>query len=337
MRKASRIWTVAMVFMATFRAPSVWAQSNDELTVGRQLFAEALQEEDQRHFATALEKYRAVQRIRDTVQIRYRIASCLDGLGQLVDAKRAYEAALALGNKDPSADHEVIASCKSHLSALLSRIGHLSFRLGKGTRGSLRLTIDGTPVSPEHYDDAPVNPGPHVVTGSLDGVGTVETRIQVAEGQHLSIPLVFADSTSPNPGGPLASTGIVSTPPSTAMASTGTSNGYRTAGWITTGIGAALAVTGIALLADRQSGIDQIKEACPSNVCPRTRREEISSIQERATLEGTLGGTFLLAGVASLGAGVTLLLYTPTPSSSQARLTFSSTSTSVESKLQWSW
>src|SRR5687768_8244185 len=84
---------------------SAWAQTPDELAAGRQLFAEALDDEEHHRYEVALEKYQRVLRIRDTAATRYRIGLSLEGLGRNRQAIDSYGAAVRIGS---SSDSEVV-------------------------------------------------------------------------------------------------------------------------------------------------------------------------------------------------------------------------------------
>jgi hypothetical protein len=61
------------------------AQSNngvDGLDAARKLFADALRDEENGDFVSALEKFGRVRSVRDTASIEYRVGTCYEGLGK---------------------------------------------------------------------------------------------------------------------------------------------------------------------------------------------------------------------------------------------------------------
>ncbi|HVH44777.1 MAG TPA: hypothetical protein VM925_20630, partial [Labilithrix sp.] len=74
------------------------------------------------------------------------------------------------------------------------------------------------------------------------------------------------------------------------------------------------------LLFVREGLIDDIKDACPGNVCPTSRRAEVEGARDRAELFGPLGGALGIVGLAALGAGVYLLVRSPSPAQQATRL-----------------
>ena len=54
----------------------------------------------------------------------------------------------------------------------------------------------------------------------------------------------------------------------------------HTISWIAIGVGGTLVLTGGVLLIAREGAISEIESACPNNVCPAARRDDV----ERATI-----------------------------------------------------
>src|SRR5690348_4451232 len=92
------ILTTAVFAAALFSAGQAPGQTPDELAQGRQLFSEALDDEEHKRFAEALEKFQRVVKIKDTAATRYRIGMAYEGLGKLKEAIEAYNAAIRVGS-----------------------------------------------------------------------------------------------------------------------------------------------------------------------------------------------------------------------------------------------
>src|SRR3954463_7695150 len=89
------------------RARPAVAETAKEIIEARRLFSEALHDEEGKHFDVALEKFRRVQGVRDTIAIRYRIGACLEGLGRLHEASEAF-AQVARGGTGAADDAEIL-------------------------------------------------------------------------------------------------------------------------------------------------------------------------------------------------------------------------------------
>src|SRR3954464_3878568 len=87
------------LFVATCAvSSSAYAQTTpscDDLDKLRSLFNDAYKDEQEKHFEPALEKFRAVEKCRASPSVRYRIASVLDSLGRLREARDAFRSLAA--------------------------------------------------------------------------------------------------------------------------------------------------------------------------------------------------------------------------------------------------
>src|SRR5260370_16479361 len=62
------------------------AQTAEELAVARKTFAQGVADQNAKRFEAALEEFRRVAAVRDTANVRFRIASCLEALGPMAKA-----------------------------------------------------------------------------------------------------------------------------------------------------------------------------------------------------------------------------------------------------------
>ena len=67
------------------------AQSEAEVQAARDAFAEGLKFEQAHRYQDALEKFTRVKEVKDTPQVRYRIATCLVGLGKLREGRDTFK------------------------------------------------------------------------------------------------------------------------------------------------------------------------------------------------------------------------------------------------------
>jgi hypothetical protein len=286
-------------------AGQAFAQSAAELAAGRQLFVEALADEEHGRFAEALAKYKRVQLIRDTANIRYRMGSSLEHLGKIVQAIDAYTAAVRLSTEGgTSGDADVVRGAQSRLDALRPKIGHVALRLPVSPPAEADVTVDGEPVPPPALADLPLDPGSHVVAATAKGARPFRAQINVPEGARLDVPIV------------LDAVPVEAAPPPPAK----TASPYQTTGIVTGAAGGVLLVGGVIVLALRSSAISTLDEACPNGNCPASRQGELQATQDRAKIEGPLGVALVATGVAAIGAGIFMIVIGGSETKPAARL-----------------
>lgn len=300
------------------RAHAQQAQTPAELAAGRQLFVEALADEEHGRFADAVTKYKRVLVIRDTPNIRYRIGASLERLGKLVQASESYTAALrAASPGGASADGEVARAAQTRLDAINPRIAHLTVRMTASPAGT-EITVDGEPTAVEGVAELAVDPGAHVVAATAPGTRSFRASVELIEGGRADVPIALEP--------------LVSAPPAPPAPSVAT-HPYRTAGIVTAAAGGVLLIGGVIVLTLRSGAISDLKVACPGGECPASQRDALESKRDRAQTEGPLGVALVGTGVAAAAAGVVLMLLTgsekgttarvvPTPIARGAMLTF---------------
>lgn len=279
------------------------AQTPGELSEARKTFTSALADEEQGHFEAALEKFRRVQAVRETVAVRYRIGACLEALGRLKEAVPAYEGAIALGSGGDPSNAESITAARAKLADLAKRIPQLSLNVSETAPRGVEVELDHA-VIPAAALDAPisVDPGTHVVSATAPGAVPFRTELTLDEGAHLAlaIPLVLVP-----PPAPLAPP-VVLPPPKEVPPEP--SHPSRLVGWVAVGAGAALLVGAGAFVLVRHGEISDLTRACPSGVCPRSREAELTLLRSHAVSNGTIGAVLAGAGVVAAGVGAYFLL-----------------------------
>ena len=293
MRSLRAVLAASLVLISVCGGTRAHAQSPSELAAGRQLFTEALADEEGGRFAAALEKYRRVQGIRDTINVRYRIGTSLEGLGKVAKAVDAYAAAVQLGIES-NADAEVVRAARTRLEVLRPRVAHLAIRVTPPAFADAEVSIDSEPVAASSFGDVSVDPGAHVVTAQARGARPFRTQLTVAEGGHTELAVVLEPFDAPPP------------PPPQPPVSADRSGAYRTAGIVTGAAGGLLVIGGAVVLALRSSAISDLEASCPDGRCPASREQELRSTRDRALLEGPVGAALLITGAAALGTGIFL-------------------------------
>jgi tetratricopeptide (TPR) repeat protein len=284
----------ALVACAAFgAAPSARAQTQD-LDAARQLFQEALADEKAQAYGTALEKYRRVQAVKDTANVRFRIGACQEGLGRLRAALASYDGAIHLGRGEP-ASRDVVAEAEKRIEALTPRMGRIALA---GRSPGTTIRIDGEELS-EADLAGPVwiDAGEHTIVAEAPGKKARRTTVVVREKDTITVDASLEEDVSPppRPSPPPPKEGPARVLTGVALVS----------------LGGLLAVATGVCLGVREATIGDLNAACPGGVCPASRAQELTSMRDRALALGP--GAAVLGIAAGVGAvtGVVLLLWTP--------------------------
>jgi hypothetical protein len=287
--------SVVLVDGAGARAQTAGGTPPDPLAPARALFAEALRDQEAQRFSEALQKFQRVRAVRDTASIEYRIGACYEGLGQRPPAFAAYREATVLGQGDPqSAD--VVTAAGDRLQALGKRIGQVTLVMPPRPPGDVEIRIDDAPVSPTAAaSPIPLEPGNHVVVVTATGAAPFRSEVALSEGAHASLPVSLVV--------------LGSAPPSGGAPEEATVGPARTLGWITIAAGGALLATSTVLLVLQHDDVATLTSECPNGICkPGANEPYLSSTRSRALVEGPVGISLGIAGVAAAGVGAVLVL-----------------------------
>ena len=227
------------------------AQSPDELAAARQVFAEALADEEHQRFGEALEKYKRVLQVRETASVRYRMGLTLEGLGRLNEAIDAHSAAVRLGGASPK-DAEVARAAKARIDALEPRVAHLALQVPPSPAG-IEVRVDDAAVPLDRTGDVRLDPGPHVVTATAPGSQPFKAQVTLSDGGRAAIPITLQAEAPPPPPPP---------PPAPRSSS------LSTVGLIAGGAGAVLLVGGGVVMAMRASAILGSPRGLPERPLP---------------------------------------------------------------------
>lgn len=293
---------------SAFYEASAFAQSSAELAAGRQLFAEALNDEEQRRFAAALAKYKRVQELRDTASVRFRIASSLEGLGKIAQAREAYAGAVTLGAANGK-DADIVKAARARVDALGPRVGHLAVRVSTSSFTNAAVTVDNEPIAPASFADITVDPGSHVIAATANGARPVRIQVSVSEGERAEIPITLESASEPAPPTP------VSPPPPPSAGPP-----LKTIGIVAGAAGVAFVVGGIVVLALRSSAISELERSCQGGNCPAEREKELTDTRDRAVLQGPIGVALIVTGAAAVGTGLTLFALSSSEKKSALRV-----------------
>lgn len=284
--------------LATSFAPAAYAQAqrpssapSEELKAARELFQDAYKDEQEKRYAQALEKFQRVAAVKESASVRYRIASVIEALGRLHDARDAFRALAASKSTLAPTEQEVADSAAERAHALDRRMPKLVIRLQDNAPADVRVTIDGAPAPvTTAVRTIELDPGEHVILASSPTSSPSETKVQLVEGAEAQVVVTLTPLKTGAPPPP---------PPPTRN---------NTLAYVALGAGGVLFVTGVALLVVREGDISDIEAACPGGACPVGKRSDLESKRDQAELFGPLGVTLGVLGLAAAGTGAYLLL-----------------------------
>jgi hypothetical protein len=293
---------------------SAQGQTEADLTAARQLFAEALADEQAGRHSAALEKFHRVQAVRDTQAVRYRIATCLEALGQLRAALEAYTSTSIAAAVDTESASIARAS-RDKVEALSRRVARLVVTLSARAPADTLVKVDGEALQPNTIGTPiVVDPGVHEITATGAAMAPFRARITLVEGGQGTVEATLAPPATPAPpavASPPRTAAVPEPPPAGREETRPPSASPRSA---QSAVGVAfLAGGGIflagatAILLVRHSDIQSLEAACPGDVCPVARASELESTRNRALVEGPIGVAVGAVGLVGAGVGIYLI------------------------------
>jgi hypothetical protein len=300
---------VALATALLLQAVSARPQTDDELAAARKVFSQALADEEAGRYDTALEEFQRVDAVKDTANVRYHIAKCLEALGRRAEALSNYDAAvrLALGDKTAT---DAARESAARIGQLEHVIPRLTVVVPPDAPPDTEVRVDDLPVSADALrNPMPLDPGRHTIAANALGKAPYRTGVTLAEGSNVTItvalqPLVApsADGGAPGDagdGGPV--------PPA------GTSGGASPLAIGLLGLGGALAIGSVVSFVLRASSIDTLNKNCSpvgsgSNdvTCKYGTDSESTSARSAAITEQNLGWGLAAGAAAAIGAGLWL-------------------------------
>src|SRR5580658_222229 len=167
--------TVAAVHLA---GPARAAPTEDELRAARELFVQAVQDEDAERWEDALDKLARVSKVKLTAGISYHVALCQEHLGHLATALASYQAAQEAATQTDAQD--VLRLVGPQLASLTPRVPHLALEVEPGLHDPA-VIVDGEAAT--HLDvPLALDPGLHRIEASAPGRASSSMTIEVHEG-----------------------------------------------------------------------------------------------------------------------------------------------------------
>jgi hypothetical protein len=308
MRRLALVLAAAL----SLRASPCRAQGDDALAGARHLFTEAVADQDAKRFEVALGKFRQVAAVKETANVRYRIASCLDALGRQAEALAEYDAVVQLGAQDPSSADAVQAS-RARGAQLEASVARLTVVLPPDAPVDTEIRVDDALVDRASLAGSlPLSPGRHTLRATASARTPFEAAIQLSAGGRvaLAVTLQPVDASAPAPPGPVPAP-TPPTPPTPAP-----SSGVPTGTWIAFGVGGVLVAGSVVSVVLRASNLSTLNDDCtttPSGslACPSSKSGEVSSAHDAAQVEGPLGIGLAAGAATAIGVGVWMWLANP--------------------------
>lgn len=266
--------------------------------IAEALFDEGVALLERGQFDAACAKLEESQRLDPGGGTMLNIARCHEGAGRIATAWSAYRAALALAHRDAREDR--IHYAEAHLAALTPRLPKLVVRVVGSPDVETEVLVDGVRLGAAAWGSPqPVDIGKHRIEARAPGrrAFTLDLAIAERETRDVLVPELAID--------PSAWTSSTKDP---ALGATAT-NGLRTLGYVSGGLGVAALVTGgiLGALALDADGIAE--RACPgTGPCTNPRGLDAS---DRAQSFATSATISFVSGAVLLAAGIVLLVTSP--------------------------
>jgi hypothetical protein len=201
----NRLWILAWPLAAVPGLPANAAASPADLQVqaARELFQDAVKDEDSGHWTEALAKMKRVAEVKPTAGVRYHVALCEEHLGQLATALGDYTTAEGQARAEGAQD--VIRLVGKQITDLGPRVPRLTLHPVPDLPDA-KLWLDGVVVVRALIGVAmPVDPGIHRI--EAEAPNRPRTATTVTLGEHdstvldvtLSAPVARAQTAPPAP------------------------------------------------------------------------------------------------------------------------------------------
>jgi len=309
-------WAAAIA-QVVLRPVCAGAQSEDTLAEARKTFAQGIADEDAKRYEVALAEFRSVLEVKETANVRYRIATCLEALGRKADALASYEAAVRIGESNPAGADAVRAS-REQAARLDAIVARLTIVFGAPPPAGARVRVDDVVVDPASLrEPIPLDPGHHSIAASAPGATAFHAGVTLPEGDRVSITVELPPAVDSQTHDGAAS----NLPHASAVG-----------GGVALGAGGVLAAGAIVAWVLRASNIATLDRDCSATqgggsvTCPQSLANKVNAAHDAAEIEGPLGIALTAAAVVAAGVGVWLIVspgsaHAPSSASHELRIT----------------
>ena len=179
---------------ATLQRPA--QPSDTELHAARDIFVQAVKEEDNGNWQVALDKLHTVAEIKLTAGVRYHIALCQENLGRIAAALASYTQAASQAHQEDAKD--VMRLVGKRVSALEPRVPRLSVRVLPDVANAV-VALDGSRIDSASLGQSlPVEPGSHEVLATAPGRASSRAIVTMHEHDSMVLDLKL-ETVTPDP------------------------------------------------------------------------------------------------------------------------------------------
>lgn len=305
-RRLITLCSVALLAAAPARALAIGAEEDAKTLFarGRELRSAGQCDQAVIAFRSALEIYpEGLGALRN-------IAECEEEIGRYASARRDWwdlrRAALQSNEAKYAGWSE---DAEARYRALGSKVGTLTVQL-KGAEGRppVQVVLDGKPLDPRLLGvELERDLGAHTVELFYGGAAPIAERAELTPGARQVVTLTVP--------APLPARDALSAP----SASGAPPSGIRIGSYVALGVGGAGAIATVVALAVRAGALSAVEDGCSpagggAYECPPSLQGDYDTGKTASTLAGVFAGV----GLVGIGAGVTLLLLSPSEATSPA-------------------
>jgi len=315
-----RLAVLATLALATSFAPSLHAQSDSDRATARALGQDGEAALDAKDFKTAEDRFRRADKLVHAPTLMIGLARALTGLSKFVEAQETYNRIIREG-VTPGASQvfkDAVETAKKEVDGIAPHIGGVTIVVqapGGVDVPNEKVVLDGAPVNVASLGvRRAIDPGPHVLSVTGDGVKPVELKFEVTEGGSTDAPVTLEKDPNyvvappvPPPGPDGRTTFVPPQPPFHPEQPAPTSSFPSYLPWVALGVGGAGLVLGTVTGVVALGKHSDLAKVCGGGSCPPDQQSNVNSYHAMGTLS-TVG--FIVGGVGA-AAGVILLLVQP--------------------------
>jgi hypothetical protein len=265
--------------------------SDKELREARATFQAGLALEAAGDFKNALVKFREVAAVRQTPNVTYHIAVCLEQLGRWTEALGTYRMTIDSAREEGA--QNVAEQADEARQKLEARMPRLQLLRGKGAAGAV-VELDGVRIGAASFGvEMPADPGGHRVVATIDGKTVFSQTVVLKEGRLETVTISAKVDEPPPPP----------TPPVENPKPSPIGPSQRT-GYIFLGAGVTSLVVGGMFVKLRNDTIDQLESQCMGTRCDPS----LEDTSDRGKIYMMAANAFLGVGVISAGIGTVVLM-----------------------------
>ena len=319
----------ALTLALAARAPTAFAQSDDDRAGARAAATEGVAAYNQQRWADSADLFsRAESLVHSPVHLLY-LARSQAKLGKFVKARENYNRVVRepVAANAPDAFHKAQEAAQQEVGAIEPHIGSIAVKLVGATAQQVTVTMDGEKVSPALIGvPHPVDPGKHDFKASGPGFEGDPATATVTDGGSASVTIqihavaVAATPVAAPPGaGPAPEPTSPGTAPSTSVdaangapaTDTGTDSSakkLRIPAYVALGVGVVGVGVGTVFMLQGKSKRNKADAVCPNGNCPTSARDQIGGFDNDANSAEKVGTVGFIVGGVGIGAGVALLV-----------------------------